>query len=156
MVPISKNIYQNSPQEYRLRFFIVLAVNFLCISGKNLFRNRSELSLPNFSSRFCAVCLNIYDFLLKSCFLSMKVSKSARPPAAELCRTGGLTQEIIVYMFVYILLSFPGSRLLRGVLFGSVDENGQHCNGKDDADGVSHSGIVNGSALSGLAGRFRS
>ena len=33
--------------------------------------------------------------------------------------------------------------LLRsGVLLGGIDEDGQHCNGKDDADGVSNGGIV--------------
>ena len=106
MVPISKSIYQNSLQEYRLIFFIVLTANFLYLAEKNLFRKWSESSLPNFSGCFCAVCLNVCDFLLKSCFLSTKARKRVRPPAAELCCTGGLTQEIIVYMFVYILLSF--------------------------------------------------
>ena len=107
MVPISKNIYQNSPEEYRLRIFVVLSANFLCFAKKNLFRNQSGSSLPNFSVHFCAVCLNVYDFLLKSYFLSTKAQKSVRPPAAKLCRTGGLTQEFIVYMFVYIFAALP-------------------------------------------------
>ena len=47
-------------------------------------------------------------------------------------------------MFVYILGFL--CRLLRG-----VDEDGQHRNGKDDANGVCHCGVVDGGALGGLA-----
>ena len=52
--------------------------------------------------------------------------------------------EIIVYVFVYVL------GLLRRLL-RCVEEDGQHCNGKDDADGVCRCGVVNGGALCGLA-----
>ena len=52
--------------------------------------------------------------------------------------------EIIVYVFVYVL------GLLRRFL-RCVEEDGQHCNGKDHADGVCRCGVVNGSTLCGLA-----
>ena len=101
--------YSSYIKKYISKFFAGIPANIFYrfyLAEKNLFRKWSESSLPNFSGCFCAVCLNVCDFLLKSCFLSTKARKRVRPPAAELCCTGGLTQEIIVYMFVYILLSF--------------------------------------------------
>ena len=41
--------------------------------------------------------------------------------------------------------------LLLGILLGRVQEDGQHCDGEDDAEGICNSGVVDGSALSGLA-----
>lgn len=41
--------------------------------------------------------------------------------------------------------------ILCGALLGRMEEDGQHCDGEDDADGICNSGVVDGSALSGLA-----
>ena len=76
--------------------------------------------------------------------------KSQAPGSRALLYRGPDSGDHCIYVCIYPAI-FPDSRLLRGVLFGSVDENGQHCNGKNDADGVCHSRIVNGSAFSGLA-----
>ena len=45
----------------------------------------------------------------------------------------------------------PGRSGFCRALLGSMDKDGQHCNGKEDADGVRHSGVVDGGTLSGLA-----
>ena len=41
--------------------------------------------------------------------------------------------------------------ILCSVLLGRMEEDSQHCDGKDDAEGICNSGVVDGSALSGLA-----
>ena len=37
--------------------------------------------------------------------------------------------------------------ILCSVLLGRMEEDSQHCDGKDDADGICNSGVVDGSAL---------
>ena len=84
MVPISKSIWP-------LILFAYANFNFVAIVRSNLFRcfsdilsrERSNQPLPNFAPPFCALCLNVCDFLPKTWNLGRKEGKFALSGGAE-------------------------------------------------------------------------
>ena len=84
MVPISKSIWPLILFVcLNLHFILIIRFNSLCCFSKTFSRKRSKQSPPNFAPPFCALCLNVCDFLPKTWNLGRKEGKSALSGAPE-------------------------------------------------------------------------
>ena len=84
MVPISKSIWPFILFVYlNLHFMLMVRFNLLYCFSKIFFRERPKASPPNFAPSFCALCLNICNFLSKTWNLGRKEGKSALSGAPE-------------------------------------------------------------------------
>ena len=67
MVPISKSIWPFILFVYlNLHFILMVRFNLFYCFSKIFFRERSKASPPNFAPSFCALCLNVCNFLPKT------------------------------------------------------------------------------------------
>ena len=84
MVPISKSIW--SPFLFvcaNFRFAALVRLNLFCGFSSFSSRERSKPCPPNFAPSFCALCLNVCNFLPKTWNFGRKKGKSALSGAPE-------------------------------------------------------------------------
>ena len=96
MVPISKSIWPLILFVYlNLHFMLMIRFNLLYCFSKIFFRERSKQSPPNFASPFCALCLNVCDFLPKTWNLGRKLPLSRCATAPPRGRLSALPQSFL-------------------------------------------------------------
>ena len=84
MVPISKSIWPLILFVYTNFYFVAITrFNSSFCFSKTFSRERSKPSPPNFAPPFCALCLNVCDFLSETWNLGRKEGKSALSGAPE-------------------------------------------------------------------------
>ena len=138
MVPISKSIYIHTSLEYCQPFLNESTVKFLIRWQKTFSGIVQNPPLPKFSARFCARCSILSKNLLFVQFCC------TRKPLHRDGTVEGLQEKTETF---YGLRSFSG---FCRALLGSMNEDGQHGHGKEDAYGVRHSGVVDGGTLTVL------